>query len=168
MLNDLNVLDRSSIVGAMLSAELDISIDDYEISGNMRDWMYFLVNGIYPEWAIFVNTFTNKDTPKKRKFATEQEKVRKDIECAFGILIQQFQVLRRPIRKWYLEDIKDLLYCCIIIHNMVVVEARFSPNFDEEEARNASKHALFGRPQLTEEIVAMEAVNMFAARAAAF
>ena len=99
MLNDLNVLDRSSIVGAMLSAELDISIDDYEISGNMRDWMYFLVNGIYPEWAIFVNTFTNKDTLKKRKFATEQEKVRKDIECAFGILIQQFQVLQRPIRK---------------------------------------------------------------------
>jgi Plant transposon protein len=41
-LNDINVLDKSSMVGAMLSGTLSIKIDDYEINGNTRDWMYFL------------------------------------------------------------------------------------------------------------------------------
>ena len=50
-LNDINVLDKSSIVGAMLAGTLDISIEEYDINGNDRDWMYFLVDGIYPEWA---------------------------------------------------------------------------------------------------------------------
>ena len=155
------------MAGAMLSSQLDITTEEYEVNGNVRDWMYFLVDGIYPEWAIFVNTFTNKDTKEKRKFATEQEKVRKDIECAFGILVQQFQVLQRPIRMWFIEDIRTLLYCCIIIHNMVV-EARFSLDFNEEEARAATGHALFGRKQVTAEQAAIDGVDVFAARAAAF
>ena len=65
------------LAGAMLSSQLDITTEEYEVNGNVRDWMYFLVDGIYPEWAIFVNTFTNKDIKEKRKFATEQEKVSK-------------------------------------------------------------------------------------------
>ena len=166
-LNDLNVLDKSSIVGAMIGGRFDISIEEYEINETVRDWMYFLVDGIYPEWAIFVSTFTNKDTPRKKAFATEQEKVRKDIECAFGILLQRFHILQRPLRGWYLEDIKNLLQCCAIIHNMVV-EARFSLQYDEEEARAAVGHPLFGKAQLTADQVAQEGVDLFAARAAAF
>ena len=50
-LNDINVLDKSSIVGAMLSGKLAMkSPDSYKINGKERDWMYFLVDGIYPEW----------------------------------------------------------------------------------------------------------------------
>ena len=73
--NDLNVLDKSSIVGSMLNGTLDLSIAPYDIDGNgtiRRDGMYFLVDGIYPEWAIFVNTSSSKDDPKKKKFATMQ------------------------------------------------------------------------------------------------
>ena len=93
--------------------------------------------------------------------------MRKDIECAFGILVQQFHVLQRPLRNWYLEDIKNMLYACIIIHNMVV-EARFSLRFDEEKARASIGHPLFGRPQLSPEDIVQEGIDMFAARQAAF
>lgn len=64
-LNDLNVLDKSSIVGAMLSGDLDIRCDPYTINGTERDWNYFLVDGIYPDWAVFVSTYQDKSDEKK-------------------------------------------------------------------------------------------------------
>ena len=87
-LNDINVLDKSSIVGSMLTGDFSLKVDPYFINGRQRDWMHFLVDGIYPEWSIFVTTFTNPIEAKKKKFAGAQEKLRKDIECAFGILVQ--------------------------------------------------------------------------------
>jgi Plant transposon protein len=45
-LNDINVLDKSSIVGALLTRKLSLKIDEYILNGRPRDWMYFLVDGI--------------------------------------------------------------------------------------------------------------------------
>lgn len=45
-LNNLNVLDKSSVIGAMLSGNLDLKMDGYEINGNVQDWNYFLVDVI--------------------------------------------------------------------------------------------------------------------------
>ena len=169
-MNDLNVLDRSSIVDGLISGELDISTDPYDIdsNGHDHDWMYFLVDGIYPEWAIFVDTFSNKDDPKRGKFAARQERVRKDIECAFGVLVSRFHILDWPIWKnWYLDDIKDLLDCCIILHNMIV-EAR-NGKLSEEEAREAAPmHSLVGREAISAEVAALKGIDLWAARVAAF
>ena len=59
-------------------------------------------------------------------FASHQESVQKDIECAFGILVQHFHVLARPLQNWYIEDIENLVYCCVILHNMIVEERKES------------------------------------------
>ena len=167
-LNDLNVLDKSSIVGALIGGSLSLSIDEYKINGKARDWMYFLVDGIYPEWAIFVNTFSNPDDSKKKYFATQQEKVRKDIECAFGILVQKFHILQRPLRGWYLEELKDIVDACVILHNMTV-EARFgSVDSGEQIYTNTSGFSSFGRQQITAEQAAADSIVLFAARVAAF
>ena len=104
-LNDINVLEKSSIVGAMIEGKLSLKTDRYEINGNVRDWMYFLVDGIYPDWAIFVNTYSCPTDPKRKKLSARQEKVRKDIECAFGIVVARFHVLERPLRQWHVDDI---------------------------------------------------------------
>ena len=53
-------------------------------------------------------------------FKTSQESTRKDIERAFGVLVKRFHYLKRPLRNWYLKDIKSILDCCIIMHNMIV------------------------------------------------
>jgi hypothetical protein len=53
-------------------------------------------------------------------FKTSQEGARKDIERAFGVLLKRFQYLKRPLRHWYIKDIKNILHCCIIMHNMIV------------------------------------------------
>ena len=69
-LNDLNVLDKSSMVGSLLSGNLPISAPKrYTINGKERDWMYFLVDGIYPEWSIFINTYSKPSEKNKKNFA---------------------------------------------------------------------------------------------------
>ena len=79
-LNDINVLDRSSIVGSLIRGEFDNRVAPYNINGKRRDWMYFLADGIYPCWSIFVKTYKNPHSQAKIKFSKWQEHVRKDIK----------------------------------------------------------------------------------------
>jgi Plant transposon protein len=171
-LNDLNVLDKSSIVYELLKGTLSIATTPYTINGKQRDWMYFLVDGIYPPWAIFVTTYSNPQDEKKKLFQQHQERVRKDIECAFGVLISCFHVLERPLRNWYLEDIKNLLHCCVILHNMIT-EARSGRLTDEEQHAVAGGYVpavfpLFGRHQVTAEEAYNEGIELWAARVTGF
>ena len=174
-LNDINVLDRSSIVGAMIDGSLDTTAPPYDINGTRRDWMYFLADGIYPDWAIFVKTFSDPVDPKAKKFATAQEAIRKDVECAFGILVQKFQVLQRPLLKWYLEDISNLLHACVIIYNMTIAESgdvilSYEEACGEIEGGDASRRhwPLFGGQPVSEETLYADGVDLFAARSASF
>ena len=167
-LNDLNVLDKSSIVGSLLTGDLSLKTDVYSLNGNPRDWMYLLVDGIYPEWSIFVNTFSNPTEPDKKTFAKHQEKVRKDIECAFGIMVKRFHVLGRPLRGWYVEDLRNLIHACTILHNMITVE-RFGDvgNETSDDNIDGSGIALFGRQPIAEADAAADGVDLFAARVSA-
>ena len=58
-LNDINVLDRSNIVASLISGTFDMKIPGYKINGTVRDWMYFLADGIYPCWSIFAESVDN-------------------------------------------------------------------------------------------------------------
>lgn len=54
-----------------------------------RDWLYFLVDGMYRNWAIFINTCRHPESDKELAFARKQEFARKDVERAFDVLVQQ-------------------------------------------------------------------------------
>jgi hypothetical protein len=176
-LNDLNVLDKSSIVGSMIDGTFDITCPSYSINGTRRDWMYFLVDGIYYDWAIFVKTYSEAIEEKTRLFAKRQEEVRKDVECAFGILVQKFHILAKPLRSWYLKDICCLLDCCVILHNMVIAArgGKDTVLSTEEAALEAEinmtknkKWPLFGGSATADEVLAMDGVDIFAARSGMF
>jgi Plant transposon protein len=107
-----------------MKRDFDIKVEPYKINGTEQDWLYFLVDGIYPGWSIFVKTISNPFNKKEKEFSKMQEYARKDVERAFGVLVQRFGVLDRKIRKWYVEDIVSLLHCCTIIHNTIVEERR--------------------------------------------
>jgi hypothetical protein len=129
-LNDLNVLDRSTIVARILNGSFDLRLqeeDHYNINGTTRDFMYFLVDGIYPKWSIFISTLSHAmPGSKEAYFATCQEAVRKDIERAFGVLVARFEILQKPMLVWDQSFIGDIVDCCIILHNMIVEERRTS------------------------------------------
>jgi len=123
-LNDINALDKSSIVGALISGQLDLKTEPHCVNGTERDWMCFFADGIYPEWAIFVKTIPHaaqRNQNDKRR-SKKQEAMRKDIERAFGMLAKKFHALARPIRLWNEVDIRNMICACVMLHNMMVEE----------------------------------------------
>ena len=134
--------------------------------------MHFLVDGTHPDWSIFVSTCskeTKDSDPDKAGFATHQERVRKDVECAFGILVQRFHVLQRPFQQWHTEDLHVLLEACVTTHNMTV-ECRHGPLTEDQETQLvgvAKTFPLFGKSQITAQQAAADGVNLFHAGMAA-
>ena len=55
-------------------------------------------------------------------FNVAQEAACKCVEQVFGQIFAQFESLAKPIWHWDTEDIQYLLYCCIILHNMVTAK----------------------------------------------
>jgi len=131
-LNDLNVLGKSSIVTSLLNGTFDIEIPQYVLNGNGRDWLYFLADGIYPNWTIFVKACQCPITPPEKFFSERQESSRKSVERGFGVIVQRFGILAHPIKWWYLDEIQSLVNCCVIIHNMIVTDRRAAYNEADE------------------------------------
>ncbi|GJY64457.1 hypothetical protein Tco_0879927 [Tanacetum coccineum] len=57
----------------------------YVVNGVHIVW-YYLADGIYPEWASFVKSFTVATDLKHTYFKQHQESARKDVETCFGVL----------------------------------------------------------------------------------
>jgi hypothetical protein len=79
-----------------------------------------LSDGIYPEYATFVKTFTDPIDDKRKYFKKKQESARKDIERAFGVLKKRWKCISFPSRFWTKERMHDVIYACIILHNMIL------------------------------------------------
>nr|GEY47645.1 protein ALP1-like [Tanacetum cinerariifolium] len=82
--NDIIVLDNSPLFDDLLD---DLApMVPYVINGVEYRNGYYLADGIYPEWASFVRSFTVATDPKHAYFKQRQENARKDVEHAFGVL----------------------------------------------------------------------------------
>jgi len=45
-LNNINILGKSSIIGSIMDGSFNAKVWEYNINGRMRDWLYFLADGI--------------------------------------------------------------------------------------------------------------------------
>lgn len=71
-LNDINPLGTSSLITRILYGTI-ISLFEYALNGKKCIGLYFLVDGIYLHWAIFVSTITERATRKQGMFSAVQE-----------------------------------------------------------------------------------------------
>jgi hypothetical protein len=67
-LNDINILNKSSIVAAILNGSFNLQTRPYTINGITRDWLYFLVDGIYPPYSIFIYTFHHPQNEMEKPY----------------------------------------------------------------------------------------------------
>lgn len=104
-MNDLNILDSSDTI---------VSIYRAHPLRRVSAQCFYLF------WAIFMKTISQKISKKNGLYAAMQEALRKDVERAFGVLLNQFHILRQSAQFWCLGDNMLVLRACILLHNMCV------------------------------------------------
>ncbi|WVZ76978.1 LOW QUALITY PROTEIN: hypothetical protein U9M48_024886 [Paspalum notatum var. saurae] len=67
----------------------------------------------------------------------DMESARKDIKRAFGALQSRFAILRYAARYWHRSTLSDIIYACIILHDMIMKETHaragnYDLNYDQE------------------------------------
>ncbi|XP_035842621.1 putative nuclease HARBI1 isoform X2 [Helianthus annuus] len=121
-LNDINVLERSSIF-----TELEQGCAppvNYTVNGHDYTMGYYLADGIYPKCQTFVKTIPSPRGDKNKHFAKAQESARKDVERAFGVLQQRFAIIRGPSRMFKAKVLTSIMKACVILHNMIIEDER--------------------------------------------
>ena len=74
----------------------------------------------YPEFSTFVTGFSVPNNPVDQNFTKWPESIRKDIKRAFGVLHAPWKIIKTPGRCWSKEFLDKILFCCVILHNMIV------------------------------------------------
>nr|KAJ0189338.1 hypothetical protein LSAT_V11C800410720 [Lactuca sativa] len=118
--NDLNVLQASPIFNDILQGKAPEM--SYVVNGNEYKYGYYLGDGIYPEYATVVKSYTFSADDKRKMFKLAQESARKDVERAFGVLKQRWHIIKHPARTWDREKLRTVLTACVILHNMIIDE----------------------------------------------
>jgi len=70
-LNDINVLERSHLFQDLSLGNAHAC--EYTVNGHQYTTGYYLADGIYPEWATLIKTFSSPQDPKIQLFAKMQE-----------------------------------------------------------------------------------------------
>nr|GEW88491.1 protein ALP1-like isoform X1 [Tanacetum cinerariifolium] len=99
--------------------------EQFQVNGRTYKQGYYLADDIYPTWSTFVKTFSIAMDEKTLKFKRVQESARKDIERAFGVLQGRWGIIRQPTRALQIDTLKRIMYCCIILHNMILQSEKF-------------------------------------------
>ncbi|GJU97471.1 ALP1-like protein [Tanacetum coccineum] len=118
--NDINVIQRSLLLNDLkLGKAPEILFVTNDVT---YPWRYYLCDGIYPEWVPFVKSVTNlsDDDHKRLRYKAMHEAARKDVERAFGVLKKQWAILATPARAYIKEKLANIMYTCIILHNMII------------------------------------------------
>jgi hypothetical protein len=119
---------------------------NYEVNGCHYNKGYYLEDGIYPTWPIFVKTISSPKLPKEAWFAKEQEAARMDAERAFGILQQRFAVVRFPTMTWSHDHMWEVINCCVIVHNIIIENESIHP-VPEVELFTSRERLICGTPK---------------------
>ncbi|XP_042465657.1 uncharacterized protein LOC122048118 [Zingiber officinale] len=71
---------------------------------------------------------------------TPEEAARKDVERAFGVLQSRWAMIKGPGRFWYKDNLKDIMYTYIILHNMIIEnEGDAVVNWSDDEGASQSQ-----------------------------
>ncbi|XP_023738285.1 uncharacterized protein LOC111886281 [Lactuca sativa] len=92
----------------------------FQVAGTSYRNEYYLVDEIYLERACFVKSLSCPNDRKRLKFKRAQERARKDVERAFGALKKRCYILKYLAPYMEEKKMSDVMYTCIILHNMIL------------------------------------------------
>ncbi|XP_071709040.1 uncharacterized protein [Rutidosis leptorrhynchoides] len=116
--NDVNFLNQSSLFN--------------DIKNGTAPFAPFTVN----DWATLIKAYSTPTEEPRIKFKRFQESARKDVERTFGVLQGRFHILQMAGRPQSVNKLRRILYCCVLLHNMIVEDNGFNISWLEEELLN--------------------------------
>ena len=81
---------------------------------------YVIVNNGYLNWSTTVPPITHSSNPFEIWFSQWLKSLRKDVECAFGILKGRWRVLKSGIRVHNTEAADNIWLTCCASHNLLI------------------------------------------------
>jgi hypothetical protein len=115
---NINVLNQSPLfIDVIRGRTPEVS---FTVNGHEHHMGYYLADGIYPSWPVFVKGVHVSQQEKHQFFSMKQASVRKDMECAFGLLKKRFNILAIPDRSYSQRTLDLIMRACIILHNMII------------------------------------------------
>lgn len=159
--NDINVVDSSPLFDEVMAGRFPPQVS-YVVNGVSRTRGYYLTDGIYNRWSMFVQAYQEPVNQKERLFTKMQEAMRKDVERAFGVLQGKWHILARPCRLWQEEEMGQIIRACIILHNMTIEHKRGPDGVERVEhgVENAEDGSRANVTELTENSTASPAVGL--------
>ncbi|XP_071705257.1 uncharacterized protein [Rutidosis leptorrhynchoides] len=103
------------------------------VNGNNYTNGYYLADGIYPYWATLIRPYSTPTYEQHAKFKRFQESARKDVKRTFGVLQGKFHILQMTGRSHSVNKMRRILYCCVLLHNMIVEDNGHTITWLEEE-----------------------------------
>lgn len=138
---EVTLLEFSAFFIDILSGRFDINLPMGHLfvpGGRNRRQGYFLADGIYREWPIFVRPIHDAPAGPKKDYTMAHEGFRKDIESIFSFLQGRFLVLRRESELWNVEKVVSVSELCVILHNLLVgmqKSGAFEEELEEEDVK---------------------------------
>lgn len=121
--NDVTIMDHSPFFRAVRNGQWPSVRPKVCIAGHQLKRFYFLVDGIYPRFSIFLLPLADARMAKEKRYTAQHSSARKAVERVFGVLFRQFRILYNPCRLRNLKDINKVMKTCVIIHN-IIADAR--------------------------------------------
>ncbi|XP_071713613.1 protein ALP1-like [Rutidosis leptorrhynchoides] len=129
--NDVNVLNQSSLFYDIKNGNAPFT--PFTVNGNEFTNDYYLAGGIHPDWSTLMKVYSTPTDDPRAKFKRFQESARKDVERTLGILQGRFHILQMAGRPHSVNKLRRILYCCVLLHNMIVEDNDFNVTLLEEE-----------------------------------
>jgi Plant transposon protein len=118
--NDVNIMHGSPRFNAVRIGTFPLARPETDFAGFELTWFYYLCDGIYPTYLIFMSSIAYPRNEMERRFGKQQEAARKAVERVFGVIFKRFGILYRPSRLWNKNIMIDIVEDCCITHNMIV------------------------------------------------
>ena len=104
--------------------DFEFELYDFDDSGEVikvnYSGIYVIVDNGYHKWSVTVPPMKSTNYRSEIRFSEWIESMRKDVECAFGILKGRWRVLKYGIRLWGLRRCDQVWLTCCALHNWLL------------------------------------------------
>ena len=100
----------------------------FETLGNV----WGLVDGGYHKWKELISTDRLAAGEKEVRFTKAIERIRKDVECVFGIIKRRHWILRNKVNVETQNLVDDIFLSCIMLHNICLKDEGWLERSDDE------------------------------------